>query len=507
MDKIKKRFLDFEIYEKAEVDTISGSLSAEIDFDIITFSGTIDHNTIINTHNLTTDIDHNQLTSYSINEHRIINDSSTEATDLWSAQKISDEITSASGTTNHAALDNLGYASSGHTGFASTADLITTSGSLQSQIDGKSDTGHIHDDRYYTETELNAGQLDNRYYTEGEVDTISGSLSAEIDSDISTHSSSGDHDGSYYTETELDGGQLDNRYYTETEIDNFDFATSSELTATSGTLQTQIDGKDNYQSWSFAVDGVTKDAITSSDVLDFVGGDNITITRSADDQITISGISGGGSTNHDELNNLDYASSGHTGFVSTADLATTSGSLQDQIDDKSDTGHLHDDRYYTETESDAAHDSLQSQINSLGGDIGWVIKSADYTASIGSKIMLDSSGGPFTITLPTNPSLGNFVSFLDMVGNCGTTNVTITTSGTGGCEEYTTPSGNAVDFSPSGGYTPPTASGADFTFCIDGDGGGGGEKIMGLDENLIINVDNSAFDLIYSTAVWGWRIK
>jgi len=41
------------------------------------------------------------------------------------------------------------------------------------------------DGRYYTETELDAGQLDNRYYTE----------------------------------TELNAGQLDNRYYTETEVD------------------------------------------------------------------------------------------------------------------------------------------------------------------------------------------------------------------------------------------------------------------------------------------------
>ena len=41
-------------------------------------------------------------------------------------------------------------------------------------------------DNFYTETELNNGQLDNRYYTE----------------------------------TELNNGQLDNRYYTETEINN-----------------------------------------------------------------------------------------------------------------------------------------------------------------------------------------------------------------------------------------------------------------------------------------------
>jgi hypothetical protein len=42
---------------------------------------------------------------------------------------------------------------------------------------------HTHDTRYYTETELNAGQLNNLYYTE----------------------------------SELNAGQLDNRYYTETE--------------------------------------------------------------------------------------------------------------------------------------------------------------------------------------------------------------------------------------------------------------------------------------------------
>ena len=43
---------------------------------------------------------------------------------------------------------------------------------------------HVHDDRYYTETELDTGALDSRYYTE----------------------------------TELDGGQLDNIYYQESEF-------------------------------------------------------------------------------------------------------------------------------------------------------------------------------------------------------------------------------------------------------------------------------------------------
>ncbi len=86
---------------------------------------------------------------------------------------------------------------------------------------------HTHDDLYYTETEidnllalyyteaeLDAGQLNNLYYTE-----------TEIDATLAL----------YYTIAELDGGQLDTRYYTETEINNLldDYYTQLEL-ATSG---------------------------------------------------------------------------------------------------------------------------------------------------------------------------------------------------------------------------------------------------------------------------------
>jgi hypothetical protein len=77
-----------------------------------------------------------------------------------------------------------------------TARTITLGGDLTGNvsIDGSANVtltasvvndSHTHDGRYYTETELDGGQLDNRYYTE----------------------------------TELDAGQLDNRYYTETESD------------------------------------------------------------------------------------------------------------------------------------------------------------------------------------------------------------------------------------------------------------------------------------------------
>ena len=71
------------------------------------------------------------------------------------------------------------------------------------------------DDRYYTETELDAGQLNSLYYTETELD------GGQLDSRYYTESEldAGQLDNRYYTETELDGGQLDSRYYTETELD------------------------------------------------------------------------------------------------------------------------------------------------------------------------------------------------------------------------------------------------------------------------------------------------
>lgn len=45
---------------------------------------------------------------------------------------------------------------------------------------------------------------------------------------------------------------------------------------------------DNYVSWSFAVNGVTQDPITSGDVLNFKAGENVSISRTLDDEITIS---------------------------------------------------------------------------------------------------------------------------------------------------------------------------------------------------------------------------
>lgn len=65
-------------------------------------------------------------------------------------------------------------------------------------------TIHHHDGMYYTEAELDAGQLDNRYYTETEVDS-------EIDSNIATFSGTIDHDtivNAHNLTTDIDHGSI-----------------------------------------------------------------------------------------------------------------------------------------------------------------------------------------------------------------------------------------------------------------------------------------------------------
>jgi hypothetical protein len=138
-----------------------------------------------------------------------------------------------------------------HTDTSSAVSQLGTGGSVIQEV--VIDTfGHVTglsqvdlDGRFYTETELDAGQLDNRYYTETELD--SGQLDsryyteAELDAGqldtryfTETELTNGALDGRYYTESELDAGQLDNRYYTETESDTIFVPKTTQVIAGSG---------------------------------------------------------------------------------------------------------------------------------------------------------------------------------------------------------------------------------------------------------------------------------
>ncbi len=60
------------------------------------------------------------------------------------------------------------------TGFFAATDI--TGAEAEELTDGSDTSLHNHDSRYYTETELDNGQLDTRYYTESETDTLINNL-------------------------------------------------------------------------------------------------------------------------------------------------------------------------------------------------------------------------------------------------------------------------------------------------------------------------------------------
>ena len=49
----------------------------------------------------------------------------------------------------------------------------------------------------------------------------------------------------------------------------------------------------------------------------------------------------------------------------------------------------------------------------MSASASYVRKTANYTALSGDYLIADTAGGVFTITLPTSPTAGNFVSIID----------------------------------------------------------------------------------------------
>ena len=106
--------------------------------------------------------------------------------------------------------------------------------------------------------------------------------------------------------------------------------------------------------------------------------------------------------------------------------------------------------YYTKTEVDAFNKTYN-----------WKIISDDYTASNNDGLMLDSTYSGINIFLPSAPLIGNIIGFLDIASNCSNNPVTIS---------------------------------------------GSGNKIMGSDNNYVINTDDANLALIYSNVTYGWRV-
>lgn len=89
----------------------------------------------------------------------------------------------------------------------------------------------------------------------------------------------------------------------------------------------------------------------------------------------------------------------------------------------------------------------------------WVEKSANYTASSGDKIIVNSTSSAITITLPANPTFGDEISIIDGSANAATNNITVDRN----------------------------------TRNIDGDAA-----------NMVLDVDGAAFNIVYYNSTRGW---
>lgn len=258
--------------------------------------------------------------------------------------KTSVDTTVISGIAAHSDLEDLDYASSGHTGFqpagsyatnavlttvsgdivsqipsltgyATESYVTTVSGDLQDNIDDKADTIHTHDDRYYTESEVDST-----------ITTVSGDIVDQIPS--------------------LTG------YATETYVSD-NYINNSEMTTISGDIVLQIPDLSGYYTTIEVDDLLTTvsgdvvaqipSAYTDEMAQDAVGGiiygyGNVTVTyNDGDSTITISGSETGGGITEivqdvtpelgGDLDFHGYTISG-TGHIITGDHSTVSGSYE-----------------------------------------------------------------------------------------------------------------------------------------------------------------------------------
>jgi hypothetical protein len=97
-----------------------------------------------------------------------------------------------------------------------------------------------------------------------------------------------------------------------------------------------------------------------------------------------------------------------------------------------------------------------------GGGSNYIAKTTTYTAVNGDSILVDTSGGAFTITLPASPGEFNQVCVSDAAGTFGTNTLTIA---------------------------------------------GNSSNIMGSSANMTVTTNYASFCLMYYTTTPGWRIK
>jgi len=108
--------------------------------------------------------------------------------------------------------------------------------------------------------------------------------------------------------------------------------------------------------------------------------------------------------------------------------------------------------------SDGTDFILTGQIS--GGFIN-VDLTSSYTASASQTLWCNTSGGAFNVTLPASPSKGDTIKFFDVGNTFDTQNLTVVRNG---------------------------------------------QNIMGAADNLTVNTEGAAFELVYYDSTYGWRL-
>ena len=216
-----------------------------------------------------------------------------------------------------------------HTDTSSAVSQLGTGGSVIQEV--VIDTfGHVTglsqvdlDGRYYTETELDAGQLDNRYYTETELD------SGQLDSRYYTETEldNGALNGLYYTETELDNGVLDSRYFTETELTNgaLDgrYYTESELDAG------QLDSRYYTETESDTIFVPQTTQVIAGSGLSGGGALSSNVTLSHADTSSVANTGTLDLANAEVISSMEFDEFGHVQSVTTGNLSVLTIAIAD----------------------------------------------------------------------------------------------------------------------------------------------------------------------------------
>jgi PHD/YefM family antitoxin component YafN of YafNO toxin-antitoxin module len=317
---------------------------------------------------------------------------------------------------------------------------------LQAAIDGKAAKGHNHDDRYYTETEMNtklSGKSDtghnhdDRYYTEVEIDSKIGTINTALnDKAPASHN----HDNRYYTETEINdkiediNEAIEGRapsVHTHTVLsmkaDNFKTVSDAPSTYERGeTLFFANAPTDKFNNLQYGLVQTLKEYSSGNAAWQFLYpyNDKTDTFYVRNGQYGEEGWRSWAevytSLNKPTAADIGAAPTTHSHndlYYTEVEIDSKIGTINTVLNDKANTGHNHDDRYYTESEINGkinalneADANLQANITSEVGkvDAKFGGKSFVYLTQADYDILTDEQKGDtskiYVITDATDPT-------------------------------------------------------------------------------------------------------